>query len=64
MIVSFLDFLFVSHIPDWLLEKPAIQKKTVGADKNKGLLSLAKGPGNGQPSKTENYYYSTPQEKL
>lgn len=57
--VSSLGFLSGPYIPNWLLDKAAIQKTPTGADKNKSLLSLTKGPGNGQPGKIENYLTNT-----
>ena len=55
--VSSLDFLFVSLIPDWMLETPAVKKKPNGSKQTKkGLLSLAKGPRKGQPSKIDHFW--------
>lgn len=52
MEVRSLGFLFVSHVPDLQLKQSLVG--TEQKNLNKYLLSLAKGEGKGQPSKTEN----------
>lgn len=56
--VSYLDFLFVSCIPDWVLEKRVMQKHQWAQEKKrpkKSLLFLLRGPEKEQLNKTENF---------
>lgn len=52
--MSPLRFLVASYISDVSLKKRATQKGP-----NKSLISLSRGPGKGQPTKTENRYTGT-----
>lgn len=56
--MSFFSFLFASHTPDMVLEKPATQKcQKVQAIKPpiESLFPLAKRPGKGQPNDIEKF---------
>ena len=59
--VSSLGFIFTECIPGWILETPAawthqwLQTEKKKKDPRKNLLSLAKGLGKGQSSKTKTF---------
>lgn len=52
------DFLIASYILYWLLEKMTTQKFQVRIKAQENLLSLANGPGKGQPNKSKKFLCS------